>query len=195
MLAPARRLIIKKLFMNEEELQKNIVLYYSKLSKRAQEYFSSMTWLEILAGIALRYFLNDWQKEELGTETTLILLGIIDKNEYRENLERELALSEDSFNSIFKEVEEKILKPVMEDLEQALKINTLEAETAVKEQLLENRFSADWTKNVDFILSGGDSSVFAPQVPEQNKGSLAGSQPDRSNARRQMENLKNRLKI
>ena len=78
--------------MNQEELQKKIREYYAKLTPKAQEVFASLSWLETLKKIAGRHNLNEDQIQILGTETTLVLLGIISRDEYEKILNEELKL-------------------------------------------------------------------------------------------------------
>jgi len=104
--------------MNQQELQKEIVKYYQKLPKETQEIFSSMKWLETLKQISLRYSLNDKQIETIGTETTLVLLGIIHSDEYENILKNELGLQKDSIEKMFTEIDESILKTIRPQLEE-----------------------------------------------------------------------------
>ncbi|MES3031967.1 MAG: hypothetical protein V4699_01860 [Patescibacteria group bacterium] len=109
--------------MDQKELQEKIALYYSKLPPKAQEAFSSMTWLETLKTISQKYGLDNGQIETLGTETTLVLLGIVDLVEYEEVLTNGLSLSRDSADKIFMEIEEAILKNIRPQLVEAFEKN------------------------------------------------------------------------
>ncbi len=113
--------------MNQEELQQKIAEYYSKLPKNAQEVFSSMKWLEILRSISDRHSLNEEQVQTLGTETTLILLGIIHRDEYEKLVTEELKLPKEKIESILEEINTLILNPIISDLlETFVKNNTPE---------------------------------------------------------------------
>ncbi len=109
--------------MDKIELQQKIALYYSKLPPSVQVLFSSMKWLETLRIISRKYGLNDKQTETLGTETTLVLLGIIHPVEYEEVLTKELGLSTDSTDRMLVEIEESILKTIRPQLSQAFEAN------------------------------------------------------------------------
>jgi hypothetical protein len=78
--------------MNPEQLQQKIAEYYSKLPPKVQEVFSKMEWLERLQGISLRYNLTETQIQTLGTETSLVMLGVIHPDEYEQTLMTELAV-------------------------------------------------------------------------------------------------------
>lgn len=109
--------------MEKDELKKNIALYYSKLPPRAQDFFAKMEWLVNLQKISEKYGLNDEQKETLGTETTLLLLGIIHPVEYEENLSREISLDSSSWEKIIKEIENSMLSDVRQQLVEAFNAN------------------------------------------------------------------------
>ncbi|OGI95518.1 hypothetical protein A2917_03110 [Candidatus Nomurabacteria bacterium RIFCSPLOWO2_01_FULL_42_17] len=109
--------------MDQKELQEKIALYYSKLPQKVQEMFSSMGWLETLKTISQKYNLNDEQIETLGTETTLVLLGIIHLVEYEENITNELKLSVDSTDKMLMEIEESIIKTIRPQLVEAFEAN------------------------------------------------------------------------
>ncbi|MBI3305739.1 hypothetical protein HYZ82_01235, partial [Candidatus Nomurabacteria bacterium] len=112
--------------MDQKELQEKIALYYSKLPPNAQQLFSSMNWLETLTNISQKYGLDEKQKETLGTETTLALLGIVHLVEYEETLTNKLGLSTNSAEKMFEEIEESIIKNIRPQLAQAFEANTNE---------------------------------------------------------------------
>lgn len=114
--------------MDQIELQKNIALFYSKLSPELQQKFSSMEWMKIIEELSERYKLTDPQKQTVGTETTLVLLGIINLEEYRTTLKKDLEFSENLFQEFFKEIKTSIIAPIRPKLEDAYKKN-ISAET------------------------------------------------------------------
>ncbi len=75
-----------------------------------------MEWASTLTEIAQKYALNEAQIVHLGTETTLVLLGIISITEYRTTLEKELARPKDISEKILAEIESRITNPVAQDL-------------------------------------------------------------------------------
>lgn len=127
--------------MEKEELQQKIALYYSKLPPNAQALFSSMNWLETLKTISQKYGLNEEQIETLGTETTLVLLGIIHPVEYEEALSNELKLQRDTTEKILIEIEQSIIKTVRPQLILAFNNNqNSETEEIKIDQKLDKRF-------------------------------------------------------
>jgi len=111
--------------MDQTELKQKIAEYFAKLPKEAQDVFSSMVWMEKLKEIIAKYNLNNEQTELLGTETTLVLLGIIRVEEYKEILQEELKLSEDLTKSIILEIDANILKGLEGDLTEAYEENAV----------------------------------------------------------------------
>jgi hypothetical protein len=109
--------------MHPEELQKNIALYYSKLSPNAQKVFSSMEWLQTLQIISTKYNLNVEQTQTLGTETTLVLLGIISSGEYEETLKKEIVLSVEYPERLITEIKDSILNTIQPELTEAFETN------------------------------------------------------------------------
>ena len=122
--------------MDQTELQQKIAEYYVKLPEEAQEVFSSMQWLETLKQISAKYNLNDQQMETLGTETTLVLLGIIHSDEYEEILRNEIKVSEDSMTKLLAEINESILNTIRPQLEETFIKNNEE-----EKQKLDERFN------------------------------------------------------
>ena len=111
--------------MDQEQLKQKIAEYFVKLPKEAQEFFSSMNWLKVLEDIEKSYSLNGKQVELLGTETTLVLLGITHIEEYQSILEDKLDVSDEILDKIKIEIDGKILKPVKDQL-----VNTYESNVA-----------------------------------------------------------------
>ena|SRR3989344_971320 len=111
--------------MNPEELQKNIALYYSKLPPKLQENFSSMKWLETLNAISVKYGLNQSQTQTIGTETTLVMLGIVHPDEYEETLKKELTLPAESLEKILTEINNSVLNQIRPELIEAFGTNIM----------------------------------------------------------------------
>lgn len=120
--------------MEKEELQQKIAEYYQKLPPEAQEIFSSMRWLETLKQISTKYGLNDQQIETLGTETTLVLLGIIHADEYEKILKNELKILENSMTKLLTEIDESILKTIRPQLEETFDKNNNEEKEKLDER-------------------------------------------------------------
>ncbi|MFA6339255.1 MAG: hypothetical protein WCW87_04355 [Candidatus Paceibacterota bacterium] len=109
--------------MDQTQLQQKIAEYYQKLPKETQEVFSSMHWLETLQTISKKYGLNEEQIQTLGTETTLVLLGIIHLDEYEEILIKEIKISEESIEKMILEINDSILKTIRPQLAEVFNKN------------------------------------------------------------------------
>ncbi len=129
--------------MNPQELQKQIALYYSKLPSDAQAVFSSMTWMETLKSISIKYGLNANQIETLGTETTVLLLGIISFEDYADTLGSELGIASATIEKMLTEIHDSILKPILPTLDQAYEthVKSLVNEKYGSVEKLDERFS------------------------------------------------------
>lgn len=110
--------------MDQVDLKQQIALYYSRLPAEAQEAFSSMQWLETLKRISSKYGLNGQEVETLGTETTLVLLGIISLTEYEEILRKDLSLPPTSIQKMIEEIDAQVINPILPQLLSAFEENT-----------------------------------------------------------------------
>ncbi len=128
--------------MDQQELQKQIALYYSKLPPEVQTVFAKMEWLENLKTLSASYNLTDEQIQNLGTETTLVLLGIIHIEEYAQKL-LGLGLSNDNTQKLLGDIDEKILKDVAPQLVETFTKNVadLEKENSDITEDLDERFA------------------------------------------------------
>lgn len=111
--------------MNQAQLQEQIALYYSKLTPDMQEMFSSMKWMDTIGEISKKYSLTEEQKATLGTETTLILLGMIDKDEYNKNLEDEITISSESVQKMIGDIDTMLLSAIRIQLSETFQKNTI----------------------------------------------------------------------
>jgi len=130
--------------MDQTQLQQKIAEYYAKLPPEAQGVFSSMQWLQTLEQISIKYGLNDAQTETLSTETTLVLLGIIHLDEYKNILKSELNISNEILQNILTEIDDSILKTIKQELTEVFNKNN----QPISEEL-DERFSklSNETKN------------------------------------------------
>lgn len=120
--------------MNPEELKQKIAYYFSRLPAEAQNLFAGMAWLETLKRISGKFSLSDTQIETLGTETTLVLLGIISTEEYEKMLTDELKLPPERLEALLMEINGLILNPVRMELKNAFEKNSTEAPEEPKKE-------------------------------------------------------------
>jgi len=100
----------------DTQTQNQIAEYYAKLPPGVQTMFSSMEWMKTLRTISETHKFSRTQNETIGTETTLVLLGMISLEEYKEALFNELNIDKDIFEKVTEEIEEKVIKPVRAEL-------------------------------------------------------------------------------
>ena len=135
--------------MDQEQLQQKIAEYYAKLPNNVQVVFSSMKWMEVLETISAKYSLKEEQNATLGTETMLVLLGIIHHVEYNEVLEKELGLPKPDLEKMLTEIDDAILRPIRSQLSEQFHKNNESGEESGEGA------EEDWAGNVNFIVSGG----------------------------------------
>jgi hypothetical protein len=112
--------------MDQTQLQQQIALYYSKLPSDAQAVFSSMKWMDSLRDISAKYALSEGQIETLATETTLVMLGIIDMDEYNDNIQREISISTESIVKMTKDIDDLVLATIRPQLQETFEKNSTE---------------------------------------------------------------------
>ncbi len=112
--------------MDQQQLQQKIAEYASKLPPNAQEYFIKMDWMNVLQTIATKYQLNEQQVASLGTETTLLLLGIVHPDEYTGFLKKEINMEEEASVQMFNDINTQIIGNLRGDLESAHMANSIE---------------------------------------------------------------------
>ena len=124
--------------MNQTQLQEKIAFYYSKLPSDVQTVFSSMKWMDILGDISKKYTLTNDQIEVLGTETTLVMLGIIDAAEYEATIKRDIQVTPVIMEKMLGDIDTLILGAVRSRLEDtyAANIEELVEENTIPEQAI-----------------------------------------------------------
>ena len=159
--------------MNQAQLQEQIALYYSKLPPDVQTVFSSMKWMESLQDISKKYDLNEEQIQTLGTETTLVLLGIISLDEYERVLNNELRVEASLLLKMVKEIEESIIKSIRPQLN---KVYEIHVESLIEEKYggvekLDERFEK-LPKEVQEAISESNYQSTLYKIAEKYKLSI-----------------------
>lgn len=130
-----------------EKLKKTIQSELLKLPKEKQDAVNSFDWITKTQEIGQIFKLTEDEIFDLQIETGLVLVSIIDLNLFKAHLEQNILLSEEITEKISNEIIEKIFFPIAENIELAIK-NSFNLE------------NAHWNQTVNFIVSGGDYSVF-----------------------------------
>lgn len=158
----------------DQNTQNQIAQYYAKLPPNVQTMFSSMTWMETLRAISDTHKFSQAQNETVSTETTLVLLGMISLDEYKEILSRELGLETETFNQIFKEIETQVITPIRSELIQTHEQNKTDLVTEKYGTNLDERFeklpndvkaaigSVDYTNTI--VAIGKKNNLTAEQM-------------------------------
>jgi hypothetical protein len=97
--------------------------------------------------ISKKYLLNEDETETLQLETASFLLGLVNEESYTINIEDSVGISKNEAEKITEEINQKIFTPIY---------------TVISENI-KNKFkdkNPNWKQSVNFILSGGDYSVF-----------------------------------
>ncbi len=160
--------------MDQTQLQQKIAEYFAKLPPNAQAMFQSMGWLDALEIISQKYSLTQTQKESLGTETTLLLLGIIHPDEYTKFLINGLSIPKGISEKIMIDVNTNILNEFKDELENTYNKNA--EELAEKEYggkiTLDERFKSLPEEVQDAILNSNYQIKLA-EIATRNNLSIA----------------------
>lgn len=152
-----------------EKLKKVIKRELEKLPRETQEAINIVDWVNIAEQIGERHLLDQSEINDLQVQTLLVLVGLRDADLFQANIENEVGTSKNEAEKISAEVFEKIFEPIVEKLEENIRKN-------MKDK------NASWEQNTNFILSGGDYSVFidnTEKTPARNAGGLADAGRDK----------------
>jgi hypothetical protein len=135
-----------------EKLKEVIKREIGKLPKENQEAINSLGWENISEQIGKKYLLNESELNDFQTQTLLVLIGLENPDDYSQNIENEVGTSKNEAEKIADEVFQKIFTPINDVL-----VDNLKKSEKVKNSNAE--------QNLNFILSGGDYSVFLEVPP------------------------------
>ena len=135
-----------KKFMTEK-LKQTMNTEITKLPKERQEAINSLDWGKESEEIGKKFSFTDDEINNLQVETGLVLVGLANLDTYKQTIEESLRISRDEAEKISQAIFDRIFKPVSEKIL-----------SSVKSTVRLNNVS--WDKTVNFIISGGDYSVF-----------------------------------
>lgn len=138
-----------------EKLQNFIKEKINALPKEAQEAINAFDWKKVTEEIGKKYLLSVDELSYFQIETLFVLVGITDREFYEINIENKVRTTKEDAEKIGIEVEEKIFEPIANVMEENIKKNISTIKPSVEQ-------------NLNFILSGGDYSVFI--APPQGGG-------------------------
>ncbi len=168
-----------------EKLQQIIKEEVTKLPREAQDAINAFDWANIAEEIGKKYLLEEGEINDLQVETLLVLTGLESGEYYAQNIEDEIGTSEKEAEKIAEEAFQKIFTPISEAIVENIKRSNKSK-------------NPNWEQSLDFILSGGDYSVFLSQSPHLDKERAGGSNsggdlksPPRSNLDRSIPQKEN----
>ncbi len=133
-----------------EKLKQIIKEELIKLPKESQDAISTFDWGTMTEEIGKKYLLTESEINDLQVETGLVLTGLTYGNSYTLNIESNVGITKNEAEKIAEEVNQKIFMPIYYSLTENIKKN------------MQNK-KLDWKQNLNFVLSGGDYSVFINQ--------------------------------
>ncbi len=115
--------------------------------KELQEAINSIAWEKISEEVGVKYLLDKEETSVLQIITGLAVVGISNVELLTDSIEEEIGMSSDEAQKISNELNEKIFDLINASLEANIKKD------------LKNK-TITWQQNLDFVLSGGNYSVF-----------------------------------
>lgn len=131
----------------KEELKQITKDELVKLPKEIQEAINSLNWGNMSEEVGKKYQLDDIKINKLQTEILLVLVGAELLDNLKINLINNLEIDVDDAEKMNYELNIRIFTPIA---------NTLEMLTKKKIKT----WNPKWEQSVNFIISGGDYSVF-----------------------------------
>jgi len=118
-----------------------------KLPEEKQKVINSFDWATITEKVGLKYFLDETQINKLQTEVLLVLINAEYLDDLKLNIQKNLDTSELEAMNMSDELIKQIFVPIANNLNEVVK----------SDLRLKN---PKWDQSVNFIVSGGDYSVF-----------------------------------
>lgn len=118
-----------------------------KLPKESQEVINNFGWEKTSEEISKMYSFNEDQINKLQAEIFMVMSGIIEEELFPLHIENRIGTSKGEAKKIAEEINQKIFIPMLE-----------KRDKLIKEALQTQKQS--WDKTINFIISGGDYSVF-----------------------------------
>jgi len=138
-----------------EKLKQTIKENLVNLPKELQDAINTLDWETISEEIGKKYLSNESKINDLQVETSLIIVGLTYGDSYVLNIENNVGTTKDEAEKIAEEVNQKIFMPIYYSLTENIKNN------------LKNK-KPNWKQTLNFIISGGDYSVFMEKNDSTN---------------------------
>lgn len=136
-----------------EQNQKIIVERFNSLPQKIKDAITDSGWEQKIRMIAVKHNLVVGDAYILETNTLLVMLGIIDYDEYHDTLKKEINLSEEHITNLVNDINEKIFYEIKHELRA---INEIEKENSL--------YSDKNDKSVENLLLPTNSTPAEPQI-------------------------------
>jgi len=138
-----------------EKLKQIIKDELVKLPKESQEVIDTFDWVKISEEIGKLNLLDETEINDLQIEVSLALVGLEEQDSLALNIENNVGTSKNEAVKISNEVNQKIFNPILEKMEEITKNKTI-------------TYNPNWKQTINFIVSGGDYSVFIEETENMN---------------------------
>lgn len=125
-----------------EELKKTIEEITLKFPEKIKGVINESNWIEKTKETGEKYLLNEEEINLLQAETSLVILGIIEKDFFLINLESRIGLSKNEATKISEEIDKNIFIPIEKQLKDTINI--------INPENFKNL-----EKTIKYIVSGG----------------------------------------
>ena len=126
-----------------------------KLPKETRDAISAFNWGTVSEEIGKKYLLTESEVNDLQVETGLVLIGLVDGDEYALNIESNIGISKEGAEKIAEEINQKIFNPISKTISKKVEENLKTKNT-------------NWKQTLNFIVSGGDYSAFLKKDEPRN---------------------------
>ena len=130
-----------------EKLAQTIKEDLAKLPLEVGKAITSSGWEEITEMVGKKYSLPEDDINILQLEVSLVLLGYNKISMLTTNIHSSVLTDEETAINISKELDERVFTPIEQSIQSLIKINP-------------HYKNVNWNQTINFIISGGDYSVF-----------------------------------
>lgn len=143
-----------------EELKQTIKNGVERLPKEAQEVVNNFDWLKISEKIGKKNLLDEKEIDILQNEIGFVLIEVNGQDRLVSRIEDNVGTSKLEAIKINNDINQEIFKPLLAQMESSIKSNI-------------KFLKPSWKQSVNFIVSGGDYSVFAEGSENKTEKSVS----------------------
>jgi len=138
-----------------EKLEQTIKEGLISLPIELQNAINSSNWDKIAEEVGRKFYLSNDEINNLQLETGLVLLGYKKLDLFAINIELSTPIDGDSSVKISDELDKRIFTPIEQIIEKSVENNL-------------DHINTNWKQRINFIVSGGDYSVFIEEINNPN---------------------------